>query len=84
MTKIIAKVGDTVVAESEKTVRVEGNYYFPPEDVRLDMFKTTETHTHCPWKGEASYYTISVNDQELVDAAWYYPETISEIGRAHV
>jgi uncharacterized protein (DUF427 family) len=63
-----------VIAESDKTVVVEGNHYFPVEAVKMEYFQTTETHTTCPWKGIASYYTLSVGGQENRDAAWYYPE----------
>jgi uncharacterized protein (DUF427 family) len=62
-----------VLAESDKTVIVEGNHYFPPESVNMAYFKTSETHTTCPWKGLASYYTIEVDGKANPDAAWYYP-----------
>lgn len=63
-----------VLAESDNTVVVEGNHYFPPEDVKSSYFKKTDTHTKCPWKGEASYYSIEVDGDINKDAAWYYPE----------
>jgi uncharacterized protein (DUF427 family) len=63
-----------VLAESEKTVVVEGNHYFPPEAVRREFFVPSESHTTCPWKGLASYYTVSVEGASNPDAAWYYPE----------
>jgi uncharacterized protein (DUF427 family) len=63
-----------VIAESDKTVMVEGNHYFPIDSVRKEYLKPSETHTTCPWKGVASYYTVVVNGNENVDAAWYYPE----------
>ena len=62
-----------VLAESDKTEVVEGNQYFPPDSVKREYFKETNTHTTCPWKGLASYYTIEVNGKENKDAAWYYP-----------
>ncbi len=62
-----------VLAESDKCVVVEGNQYFPPDAVRREYFKTSETHTTCPWKGLASYYTVEVDGKENKDAAWYYP-----------
>lgn len=62
-----------VLAESDKTEVVEGNQYFPPESVKREYFKETSTHTTCPWKGLASYYTIEVDGKENKDAAWYYP-----------
>jgi uncharacterized protein (DUF427 family) len=62
-----------VVAESDATVVVEGNHYFPPDAIRQEFFTPSSTHTHCGWKGEASYYTLRVNEKENPDAAWYYP-----------
>ncbi len=62
-----------VLAESERTVTLEGNHYFPIEDVNREYLKASATHTRCPWKGQASYYTIVVDGQQLADAAWYYP-----------
>jgi uncharacterized protein (DUF427 family) len=64
-----------VLAESDKCEIVEGNYYFPPDSVNQEYFKSSDTHTTCGWKGVASYYTIVVEGQENKDAAWYYPET---------
>lgn len=62
-----------VLAASDQCRQVEGNYYFPPESLNQAYFKASDTHTVCPWKGEASYYTLSVNGRENPDAAWYYP-----------
>ena len=62
-----------VLAESDKTEVVEGNQYFPADSVKREYFKETDTHSTCPWKGLASYYTIEVNGKENKDAAWYYP-----------
>ena len=62
-----------VLAESDRCEIVEGNYYFPPDAIKTEYFKPSNTHTICSWKGEASYYTIAVNGQENKDAAWYYP-----------
>ncbi|PJF27239.1 MAG: hypothetical protein CUN52_14800 [Phototrophicales bacterium] len=62
-----------VLAESNETIIVEGNHYFPPESVNMEYFKPSDTHTTCPWKGLASYYTIEVDGKTNVDAAWYYP-----------
>jgi len=64
-----------VIAESPDTVVVEGNHYFPPDSVKRDYFRSSDTHTVCPWKGTASYYDIVVGDAINKDAAWYYPET---------
>jgi uncharacterized protein (DUF427 family) len=65
---------NAVLAESDKTVVVESNHYFPPEAVRQEYFHPSETQTACPWKGKASYYHVRVGDQTNPDAAWYYPE----------
>ena len=63
-----------VLAESDETVVVEGNHYFPAESVKREHFRESETHTTCPWKGEASYYDVVVGGETNQDAAWYYPE----------
>ena len=63
-----------VLAESDATVVVEGNNYFPPDSLKREFFKGSDLHTTCPWKGLASYYSIEVNGKQLKDAAWYYPE----------
>ena len=65
----------TVLAESDKTIVVEGNHYFPPDAVHNEYFQSSTTHTICGWKGEASYYDVVVNGEVNKDAAWYYPET---------
>jgi uncharacterized protein (DUF427 family) len=62
-----------VLAESGKFEVVEGNIYFPEETVNKAYFKDSGTHTTCPWKGIASYYTVVVDGKENKDAAWYYP-----------
>ncbi|NCT18582.1 MAG: hypothetical protein COZ75_12100 [Flavobacteriaceae bacterium CG_4_8_14_3_um_filter_34_10] len=66
---------DTIIAESKETKVIENNHYFPPSSLKQEYFKSSKTHTQCPWKGEASYYTIEVNGKTNPDAAWYYPET---------
>ncbi len=63
-----------VLAESEETVVVEGNHYFPAESLRREHFRESETHTVCPWKGTASYYDVLAGGEVNADAAWYYPE----------
>lgn len=65
---------EAVLAESDDTVVVEGNHYFPADSVNRDYFQPSDTHTTCPWKGEASYYDVVVGGQVNADAAWYYPE----------
>jgi uncharacterized protein (DUF427 family) len=64
-----------VLAESNQTVVVEGNHYFPPGSIDQQFFNPSDTHTICPWKGEASYYNVVVNGEINKDAAWFYPET---------
>lgn len=63
-----------VIAESDDTVIVEGNHYFPKDAVKMEYMLPSETKTGCPWKGIASYYTVNVGDDLNHDAAWYYPE----------
>jgi len=63
----------TVLAESERTIEVEGNQYFPPDAVRREHLRASSTHTVCPWKGTASYYDVVVGGETNKDAAWYYP-----------
>jgi uncharacterized protein (DUF427 family) len=65
---------DTVLAESDDTVVVEGNHYFPREALSDEHLEPSETTSWCPWKGTASYYTVRVNGDENADAAWYYPD----------
>ncbi len=64
----------TVLAESDDTVVVENNHYFPPSALRRDHFRPSDTHTTCGWKGVASYYDVVVDGEVNKDAAWYYPE----------
>jgi len=63
-----------VLAESEETIVVENNHYFPAESINKAYFKDSSKHTTCPWKGEASYYSLEVDGKTNPDAAWYYPE----------
>ena len=63
-----------VIAESQATIVIEGNHYFPPEDVHMEYFQPSDTHTTCPWKGVASYYDVVVDGQVNNDAAWYYAQ----------
>jgi uncharacterized protein (DUF427 family) len=64
-----------ILAESDQTIEVEGNQYFPPDTINKEYFQESDTHTVCGWKGEASYYNVVVNGQTNKDAAWYYPST---------
>jgi uncharacterized protein (DUF427 family) len=63
-----------VLAESNSTEVVEGNHYFPPDAVDKHYFTPSDTHSVCPWKGTASYYTLEVDGKRNPDAAWYYPQ----------
>jgi uncharacterized protein (DUF427 family) len=63
----------TTLAESDNTILVEGNHYFPASDVASEHLTTSDTHTHCPWKGDASYYSVVAGGDTNADAAWYYP-----------
>ena len=63
-----------VLAESDETVVVEGNHYFPAGSIKREHFRASDTHTVCPWKGTASYYDVVVGGDVNKDAAWYYPE----------
>ena len=69
-----AEWNGTVIAESDATVMVEGNHYFPPGSVRSELLQPSAKTTYCPWKGTASYYTVAVDGKANADAAWYYPE----------
>lgn len=63
-----------VIAESDDCEVVEGNLYFPPDSIKKEYFKESDTHTTCPWKGLASYYDVVVDGETNKDAAWYYPD----------
>lgn len=65
---------DTVLAESDDTIVVEGNHYFPATALRREYFRDSDRHSVCPWKGTASYYDVAVGDRLNPAAAWYYPE----------
>jgi uncharacterized protein (DUF427 family) len=70
---VIATFEGTEIARSDRTVVVEGNHYFPAEDVVAGALEPSDSHTICPWKGEASYYTVVVGEHRNPDAAWFYP-----------
>jgi uncharacterized protein (DUF427 family) len=72
---------DAVLAESDNTIVIEGNHYFPPNSINQQYFKPSDTHTLCSWKGTASYYDIEVDGRLNRDAAWYYafPQTAAEM-----
>ncbi len=62
-----------ILAESDATIVVEGNHYFPADSINKEYFRESETHTVCGWKGEASYYDVVANGETNADAAWFYP-----------
>ena len=73
----------TVLAESDDTVVVEGNHYFPANSLRTEHFRASDRHSTCPWKGEASYYDVVVGNAVNPGAAWFYPDpkpAAAEIG----
>ena len=74
--RIMAKAmwEDAVLAESNQTVEVEGNQYFPFDAIRKEYFQPSKEHSVCPWKGTANYYDIEVNGKRNPGAAWYYPD----------
>lgn len=63
-----------IIAESDDTVVIEGNHYFPPGSIKEEFFKESTKNTSCPWKGVASYYHLEVGGSVNEDAAWHYPE----------
>ena len=71
---------EQVIAESDNTVVIEGNHYFPRNSVKENFLVMSDTHTTCPWKGVAYYYHVVVNGEKAEDAAWYYPhpKTLAE------
>jgi uncharacterized protein (DUF427 family) len=71
-----ATVNGVLVAETDSYEIVDGNIYFPPDAIKSNHFTPTNTTTHCPYKGDASYYTVTANKTEVKDAAWYYPEPL--------
>lgn len=67
-----------ILAESDSTIEIEGNAYFPPDSVNQTFLQPSDTTSVCPWKGLAHYYDIVVEGEVNKDAAWYYPEPKSE------
>lgn len=72
MPSAIAKIGDTVIADSENTMVVEGNHYFPEADIDMDLLSKTDLVTACHWKGDANYYNIEVDGKQYENASWTY------------
>jgi uncharacterized protein (DUF427 family) len=66
----------TVIAESDDTVVVEGNHYFPADSVDRSLVRESATTSHCPWKGDASYVSLEVDGETNTDAAWFYPQPL--------
>ena len=80
MTKAIWN--NTVIADSDETILIEGNHYFPPASVQQIYLKVTKTQSTCPWKGQAHYFDLEVNGQINSEAAWHYPnpsDAVSQI-----
>ena len=71
---VTARWNGAVIAQSDDTIVVEGNHYFPRRAVDAALLRDSDSHTTCPWKGVASYYTLVVGGAENPNAAWYYPE----------
>ena len=69
---------EVILADSDLTVVIEGNHYFPPESINRRFFTESSTHTRCGWKGIASYYTVKIEDDFNQDSAWYYPEPLDK------
>lgn len=76
---------NVVIAESDETIEIEGNQYFPPNSVKMDLLEKTDHTSVCVWKGLAHYYTVVVNSERNENAAWYYPEpkdgSIEKVGK---
>lgn len=69
-----ASINNTAIAESDNTVEIEGNPYFPPEDVQADKLQESDTPYTCPWKGDTQYFDVVIGGETYEDAAWSYPE----------
>jgi len=74
----IATINGTVVAQSDETIVVEGNHYFPPASVKSEFFSASDHSTVCGWKGTASYYDITIDGETSTNVAWYYPEPLEK------
>ena len=72
---------NTVIAESQDTVEIENNQYFPPEAIKTEFFQLSDTHTVCAWKGKASYFHLKVGEEKNPDAAWFYPNPKPEASK---
>ena len=65
---------EKIIAQSDNTIEVEGNQYFPANSIKEEYFKNSNTNTQCHWKGEASYKSLEIDGKSNLDAAWYYPD----------
>ena len=72
MIKVIYK--DNIIAESNDTIKIEGNHYFSQDSLKFGSLESSSLKTTCPWKGVASYYTLNIDGEKLKDMVWYYPE----------
>jgi uncharacterized protein (DUF427 family) len=81
-----AKWNGVIIAQSEKTINLEGNEYFPVDSINKEFFTESSTTSVCPWKGTANYYNVTVNGAENKDAAWYYqnPSSLADGIKGHV
>ena len=81
-----AVFNNVIIAESDDTIVVEGNHYFPPQSLKMEYFVTSEHQSTCPWKGLASYYSVNVDGKTDANAAWYYksPSTAAKEIKDHV
>jgi uncharacterized protein (DUF427 family) len=70
---------NVILAESDKTIIIEGNHYFPPESINKKFFIVSNTRTTCGWKGVASYYTIKIDNEQNKDSAWYYDKPLDKV-----
>lgn len=69
-----ASWNNQLIAESNETINIENNEYFPPDSINKEFLRPSLTHSTCPWKGVASYYSLAADGKENIDAAWFYPD----------
>lgn len=81
-----AKWNGVVIAESDATIIIEGNHYFPPDSIHKEYFSPSTTTSRCAWKGLANYYSLQVNGKINQDAAWYYvtPSTAADAIKGYI